>query len=334
MTRSFLWRKNMNKKHGLFIGFAVVLTAIFTFTNCASSATPKNATGVFNLESKMVTLNNGIQMPILGLGTFMLTPEQAENSVYSALTTGVRLIDAANSYMNERGVGRGIKRSGVPREDIFLVTKIWPTDYEDAARAISDTLARLDLEYIDLLLLHQPYGNYMAGYQALETAVREGKVRSIGLSNFNEEKFTEIMTIATITPALLQVESNPFFHQAVMREFLKPYGTVLNAWFPLGGRENTQTLFNNEIISSIARAHGKTSAQVILRWHLQVGNIAIPGSSNPNHIRENFTIFDFHLTDEEMQRISTLDRGHGVFEFTDEMGERFLSFPMNFNDQE
>jgi len=293
--------------------------------------------GAFNLEKGTVTLNNGVVMPALGLGTFTLSPAQTEESVYNALITGVRLIDTANAYMNERAVGRGIKRSGVPREDIFITTKLWPSGYEDAAKAIDETLTRLDLEYIDLLLLHQPFGNYTEGYRAMEIALKEGKIRSIGLSNFFEERFDEIMNIATIPPAVLQIELNPFVHQSEMREYIKPYGTVLNAWFPLGGRGNTQTMFNNEIIAAIAQAHGKTSAQVVLRWHLQAGSIAIPGSSNANHIRENFSIFDFELTDEEMHRIKTLDRGQGSFEFRNLDGDaRFSSFtaPRDFNDQE
>jgi len=311
--------------------FAVIM-CITMLSACKS--VNKNFEVVFNLERKTVTLNNGIEMPILGLGTFTLTPAQAEESVYNALITGVRLIDTANAYMNERAVGRGVRRSGIPREEVFITTKLWPPDYGDAARAIDETLARLDLGYIDLLLLHQPYGNYTAAYQAMENAVREGKVRAIGLSNFYEEKFSEIMNIATITPAVLQVESNPFFHQSVMREFLKPHGTVIMSWFPLGGRGNTQTLFNNEIISSIARTHGKTSAQVILRWHLQIESVAIPGSSNANHIRENFDIFGFQLTDEEMQRLKTLDRGHGSYDFSTADGERFLNMRIDFNSQE
>jgi diketogulonate reductase-like aldo/keto reductase len=239
--------------------------------------------------------------------------------------------------MNERAVGRGIKRAGVPREEIFITTKLWPSDYEDVDRAIDDTIARLDMAYIDLLLLHQPFGNYAAAYQAMEIAVREGKVRSIGLSNFYEEKFDDIMSAATIPPAVLQIESNPYYHQAEMREYVKLYGTVLNAWFPLGGHSPTQqSLFENETIVEIAKAHERTAAQVILRWHLQIGNITIPGSSNAAHIRENFDIFDFALTAEEMQRLRALDTGAGIMDFrTMDEEPLFSSFtaPINFNDQ-
>jgi diketogulonate reductase-like aldo/keto reductase len=326
---------------------AVFGMAVLLFFGCgtsnkavANSASDDGAS--FDFASRTVTLNNGIEMPILGLGTYRLTPAQTEESVYHALTDGYRLIDTANGYMNERAVGRGIQRSGVPREEIFITTKLWPSDYEDVERAIDDTLARLNVEYIDLLLLHQPYGNVVEGYKGMEAAVRQGKVRAIGLANFYERRFDEIMSIATIPPAVLQNESNPYVQQAGMREYVKPYGTVMMAWFPLGGRvdgrNNTQTrLFNDETITSIAAAHNKAPVQVILRWHLQRGNIAIPGSSNPAHILENISIFDFELTDEEMQRMSALDTGTPSFDFSnagDEMN--FGSFRPNtdFNDQE
>jgi diketogulonate reductase-like aldo/keto reductase len=318
-----------------------LIVVLSLMAGCAGGPTRSNSgsntDNTFDLERGTVTLNNGIEMPILGLGTYRLTPEQTEESVYNALTTGFRLIDTANAYMNERAVGRGIKRAGVPRDEIFITTKLWPSDYEDVDRAIDDTLARLDLQYIDLLLLHQPYGNYVEAYQAMENSVREGKVRAIGLSNFYQVKFDRVMSVATILPAVLQNERNPYYQQAEMREHIIPYGTVLMDWYPLGGRSPTQqSLFDNETIVEIAQAHGKTPAQVILRWHLQSGGIAIPGSSNADHIRENFDIFDFALTDEEMQRLRSLDTGAGAFDFssTDDEPE-FGSFnlPRDFNDQ-
>jgi diketogulonate reductase-like aldo/keto reductase len=325
----------------VFFGMAFLLFFSCSTSDKAVVSPAANDGASFDFRSRTVTLNNGIKMPILGLGTYRLTPAQAEESVYHALTDGYRLIDTANGYMNERAVGRGIQRAGVPREELFITTKLWPSDYRDVERAIDDTLARLNLEYIDLLLLHQPYGNIVEGYRGLEAAVRQGKVRSIGVSNFYEKKFDEIMSIATIPPAVLQVESNPYYHQAVMREYVKPYGTVLNAWFPLGGRvderNNTHTrLFNEETIVEIASAHNKTPAQVILRWHLQIGNIAIPGSSNPNHILENIEIFDFELTEEDMRILSTLDTGSGSYDFSNVDDQpNFSSFrAVNFNDQE
>jgi diketogulonate reductase-like aldo/keto reductase len=330
-----------------FLGLTVFGMAVLLIFGCSTS---KNAVvssaahdgASFNFESRTVTLNNGIEMPILGLGTYRLTPVQTEESVYHALTDGYRLIDTANGYMNERAVGRGIQRSGVPREEIFITTKLWPSDYEDVERAIGDTLARLNVEYIDLLLLHQPYGNVVEGYKGMEAAVRQGKVRAIGLANFYERRFDEIMSIATIPLAVLQNESNPYVQQAVMREYVKPYGTALMAWFPLGGRvdgrNKTQTrLFNDETIVAIAATYNKTPAQVILRWHLQRGNITIPGSSNPAHILENISIFDFELTDEEMRRMSVPHKGTPSIDFSnagDEMDFGSFRPNTNFHDQE
>ncbi|MDR0662631.1 MAG: aldo/keto reductase [Spirochaetaceae bacterium] len=329
--------------------FSVIFgMAVLLFLGCGTSnkavVNPAvNGGPAFDFTSRTVTLNNGIKMPILGIGTYRLTPEEDEESVYLALTDGYRLIDTANVYMNERAVGRGIQRSGVPREEIFVTTKLLPSDYENVDKAIDDTLARLNLEYIDLLLLHQSFGNYVEGYKGLEKAVADGKVRSIGVCNIYEERFDEIIKIATIPPAILQNETNPFVQQSEMREHVRPYGTILMSWFPLGGRvdnfNNTQTrLFNNETIVEIAEAHGKTPAQVILRWHLQSGNIAIPGSRSADHILENISIFDFELSAAEMQKMSALDTGILSLDFRNNIDEisNFLSpnVPMDFNAQE
>ncbi len=268
----------------------------------------------FDLEKGTVRLNNGIEMPILGIGTFRLSDEQAENSVYWALRDGYRLIDTARIYGNEVGVGRGIQRAidegFVTREEIFVTTKMWTDDYDDGDSAIENSLNRLGLDYIDLMILHHSApGSDVEAYQAMERAVEDGKLRSIGLSNYyTPEDFDRLVEATTIVPVLLQNETHPYHQSMEMKEHLKKYGTVMESWFPLGGRGNTQTLFNNETIVSIAEAHGKTSAQIILRWHLQAGNIAIPGSSNEDHIQENYEIFDFELSEEEMQRMSDLDR--------------------------
>lgn len=278
-------------------------------------AAEETQTNAFNLETRTVLLNNGIEMPILGIGTFTLTNEQASDSVFWALSDGYHLIDTAAAYNNEEGVGDGIRRAleagVVEREDIFLTTKLWPSAYN--MEGIDASLERLGVDYIDLLLLHQPIGDYIAGYQAMEQAVAQGKVRAIGLSNFRPNLFDEIMEIATITPAVNQVETHPYYHEVEMMEYLKQYGTVLEAWYPLGGRGNTQTMFADETISAIAAAHGKSSAQIILRWHLQAGHIAIPGSNNPDHILENISIFDFELTDEEMAAMTAIDRNDPFF---------------------
>lgn len=268
----------------------------------------------FDIERGTVMLNSGYEMPILGIGTYMLSTSEAENSVYWALRDGYRLIDTARIYGNEVGVGRGIQRAideGIcTREEIFVTTKMWTADYNDGENAIQASLDRLGLDYIDLMILHhsQPT-NDIAAYQAMEQAVTEGKLRSIGLSNYYDtEDFDRVVNSTIITPALLQNETHPYHQSGEMKEHIAQYGTVLESWYPLGGRGNTATLFNDETISAIAQAHNKTSAQVILRWHLQSGQIAIPGSSNEAHIEENFEIFDFELTDDEMQRMADLEK--------------------------
>lgn len=280
----------------------------------ASEENDTSEAPVFDLENGTVMLNSGYEMPILGIGTFRLSGSEAENSVYWALRDGYRLIDTARIYGNEADVGRGIQRAIdegiVTREEIFVTTKMWTDDFDNGAEAVDASLERLGLDYIDLMILHhsQPR-NDVAAYQAMEQAVSEGKLRSIGLSNYyTPEDFDRLVNATSIVPALLQNETHPYHQSVEMKEHLQQYGTVMESWFPLGGRGNTQTLFDDETISGIAQAHGKTSAQVILRWHLQAGNIAIPGSSNEDHIQENFEIFDFELTDGEMQEMTALDR--------------------------
>ena len=270
----------------------------------------------FDLQKGTVTLNNGIEMPILGIGTFSLSDSDAEESVYWALKDGFRLIDTARIYGNEAGVGRAIKRAieegFVTREEIFVTTKMWTSDYDNGDAAVNASLARLGLDYIDLMILHhsQPRNDIRA-YQAMEKAVQDGRLRSIGLSNYYEpDDFDRVVNAVTIVPALLQNETHPYHQSTEMKAHIAQYGTVMESWFPLGGRGNTQTLFNDPVIAGIAAAHGKSSAQVILRWHLQAGNIAIPGSHNEKHIQENFEIFDFELTDEEMRQMTALDKNN------------------------
>ena len=270
----------------------------------------------FDLQNGTVTLNNGIEMPILGIGTFALSDSDAEESVYWALKDGFRLIDTARIYGNEAGVGRAIRRAieegFVTREEIFVTTKMWTSDYDNGDAAVNASLARLGLDYIDLMILHhsQPRNDIRA-YQAMEKAVQDGRLRSIGLSNYYEpDDFDRVVNAVTIVPALLQNETHPYHQSTEMKEHIAHYGTVMESWFPLGGRGNTQTLFNDSVIAGIAAAHGKSSAQVILRWHLQAGNIAIPGSHNEKHIQENFEIFDFELTDEEMNQMTALDKNN------------------------
>ena len=269
---------------------------------------------VFDLQKGTVTLNNGIEMPILGIGTFALSDSDAEESVYWALKDGFRLIDTARIYGDEAGVGRAIKRAidegFVTREEIFVTTKMWTTDYDNGDAAINASLERLGLDYIDLMILHhsQP-SNDIKAYQAMEKAVEDGRLRSIGLSNYYDpDDFDRVVNAVTIVPALLQNETHPYHQSTEMKEHIAQYGTVMESWFPLGGRGHTQELFDDPTIAGIAAAHSKSSAQIILRWHLQAGNIAIPGSHNEKHIQENFEIFDFDLSDEEMAQITALDK--------------------------
>lgn len=255
--------------------------------------------------NEKVILNNGVEMPSVGLGTFLMKPKEAEEAVYNALTSGHRLIDTANAYMNERAVGRGMKRSGLKREDIFLETKLWPTVYSKAT-AIDETLERLDTDYIDLLLLHQPTADYKAAYQIMEEAVKVGKVRAIGLSNFEGEPLQEILKICEIKPAVIQVEAHPYYPQNKLKDILKEHDIKIQAWYPLG--HGDRTLLEEPLWSELAEKYGKTNAQIILRWHVQSGNIIIPGSKNPEHIKDNADIFDFALTNEEMQKIAKLNK--------------------------
>ena len=263
-----------------------------------------------------LTLNNGSKMPMAGIGVFMMSPAEAEAAVESALKSGVRLIDTANGYMNESGTGRGIKKSGVDREDIFLVTKLWPTVYEKET-AIEETLKRLDTDYIDLLFLHQPTDNWREGYKNIEKAYKEGKVKAIGLSNFPEELLREAIETMEIKPHVVQVEAHPYFPQTELKKILAETGMGLMAWYPLG--HGDKNLVNEPIFTELAAKYGKSNAQIILRWHIQSGNVVIPGSKNPDHIRENFDIFDFALTDEEMAEIAKVDKGMRYYTATPDL---------------
>ena len=251
------------------------------------------------------TLNNGIKMPMAGIGVFMMSPAEAETAVETALKSGVRLIDTANGYMNESGTGRGIKKSGVEREEIFLVTKLWPTVYEKET-AVDETLKRLGTDYIDLLFLHQPTDNWREGYRQIEKAYKEGKVKAIGLSNFPDELLKEAIDTMEIKPQVVQVEAHPYFPQ-----------TGLMAWYPLG--HGDKALIGEPVFGELAAKYGKSNAQIILRWHVQSGNIVIPGSKNPDHIRDNFDIFDFELTDEDMEKIAGVDKNVRYYTATPEM---------------
>lgn len=271
-------------------------------------------------EQMTLKLNNGAVMPMAGIGTFLLSPDEAEASCVSALANGYRLIDTANAYVNERAVGRAMKKSGLRREEIFLETKLWPTFYEQAD-AVDKTLARLDTGYIDLLLIHQPAGNYIAGYRLMEKACREGKVRAIGLSNFNEPQIKEILSICEVKPAILQTEVHPYSQEKELREYLASEGMAVQAWYPLG--HGDKTLIEEPVFSRLARKYGKSNAQIILRWHIQSGIVVIPGSKNPAHIKDNFAFFDFALTAEEMSEIAALDKNKRYYTSTPELLKKY-----------
>ena len=266
------------------------------------------------------TLNNGIKMPMAGIGTFLLTPDEAEASVLSALQCGYRLIDTANAYVNEKAVGRAMRKFRIPRDEIFLETKLWPSFYEQED-AVEKTLQRLETDYIDLLLIHQPAGNYVAGYRLMEKAYKEGKVRAIGLSNFTPEQVQEILDICEVKPAVLQTEVHPYSQEKELKAFLDKEGIVIQAWYPLG--HGDKALIQEPLFTEFGKKYGKSNAQIILRWHIQAGNIVIPGSKNPAHIKDNFNLFDFALTDDEMAKITALDKQKRYYTSTPEMLKKY-----------
>lgn len=271
---------------------------------------------------KYATLNNGVKMPMAGLGTFLLTPDEAEASTLSALKNGVELIDTANAYCNEKAVGRAIKASGLPREQVFLETKLWPSFYEQED-AVEKTLERLGTDYIDLLLIHQPAGNYLAGYRQMEKAYKEGKVRAIGLSNFTAEQVQEILDKCEVKPAVLQTEVHPYDQEKKLKELLDKEGIYIQAWYPLG--HGDKTLLEEPLFTELGAKYGRSNAQIILRWHVQAGNIVIPGSKNPAHIKDNFNIFDFELTDDEMAKIAALDKNQRYYYSTPELLAKYVT---------
>lgn len=263
----------------------------------------------FNFESRTVTLNSGYKMPMLGLGTYSLSDEECYRSVTALLNAGGRLIDTAYIYHNEASVGRAIRDSDVPREEIFVITKLYPSQFENAEAAIEEALEKMDIGYIDMMLLHHPGEGDVEAYLAMEKAVAEGKIRSIGLSNWYVAELEKFLPQVNITPALVQNEIHPYYQENDVIPYIQGLGIVVQGWYPFGGRGHTAELLGNEVISAIANAHSVTSAQVILRWNLQKGVVVIPGSSNPGHIRENLDLFGFELTQDEMNRINALDRG-------------------------
>lgn len=274
-----------------------------------------------------IKLNNGIECPVIGIGTFMLKPTDAQNSVREALKMGYSLVDTANAYVNERAVGRGIKASGLKREDVFISTKLWPSEYENES-AVDETLERLGVDYVDLLYIHQPAGNWLAGYRQLEKAYKEGKAKSIGISNFEGKYIDELQHQWEIAPQFIQVEAHPYFTQKELRKTLDKYGIKLMSWYPLG--HGDKSLMEEPIFVKLGEKYGKSPAQIILRWHTQMGFVVIPGSKNVAHIKDNLDILDFTLTDDEMNEIATLDKDMRYYHRTDEQLNSFAAWRPEF----
>ncbi len=274
-----------------------------------------------------IKLNNGITCPVIGIGTYMLAPKDAQNSTREALKMGYSLVDTANAYVNERAVGRGVKESGLRREKVFISTKLWPSEYEND-NAVDETLERLGVDYVDLLYIHQPAGNWLAGYRQLEMAYKDGKAKSIGISNFEGKYIDELQHKWEIAPQFIQVEAHPYFTQKELRKTLDKYGIKLMSWYPLG--HGDKSLMKEPIFVKLGQKYGKSPAQVILRWHTQMGFVVIPGSKNVAHIKDNLDILDFTLTDEEMAEIATLDKDKRYYHRTDEQLNSFAAWRPEF----
>lgn len=260
---------------------------------------------------EFVTLNNGVKMPLEGFGVFQVPdPAVCEQAVLDAIATGYRLIDTAAAYMNEQAVGAAIQKCGVPREDLFITTKLWVQDasYEGAKQAIETSLRNLGLDYIDLYLIHQPMGDYIGAYRAMEEAYREGKLKAIGVCNFYPNRLADLCETVEVTPAVNQVELHPFFQQENALTLMKEYGVVPEAWGPFA--EGNHGIFTHPVLTEIGKQYGKTAAQVALRWNVQRGVVVIPKSIHKNRMEQNIDIWDFQLSEEDMAQIAKLDLGH------------------------
>ena len=309
----------MNKKIIYIIGVILVLVVIFIIVfllnkdegdNKKMENIKENVSNdiTFDFDTHTVLLNSGYKMPLNGIGTYSLTGDTCYNAISSALDSGVRLIDTAYMYNNEEKVGRAIRDSNVPREEIFVITKIYPTQYDNTEQAIEMALEKLDIGYIDMMILHHPGEGDVEAYKAMEKYVEQGKIRSLGLSNWYVEELEEFLPQVDIMPALVQNEIHPYYQENDVIPYIQSLGIVVQGWYPFGGRGHTSELLNDEVIVDIAKNHNVSAAQVILRWNLQKGVVVIPGSSNPEHIKENTELYDFELTIDEMNRINALDR--------------------------
>ncbi len=277
------------------------------------------------MNQTFITLNDGNKIPQFGIGVYQV-PEGIEsfNAVTQALNIGIRHIDTAHAYQNERSVGKAIKESTISREEIWVTTKLWPSEYGKGltSTAIDKMLERLNTHYIDLILLHQQFGDYIGAYKDMQKAVKDGRVKSIGLSNFESHRLEEVLEIADIKPSVLQVECHPYYQQNDLKKRIVQYGTVIESWYPIG--HGDKNLINEPLFTKLANKYNKTNVQIILRWHIQEGTIIFPRSTNPVHIRENFEIFDFELSKEEIEEIHQLDTGKRFFNMTLEEQEKNL----------
>ncbi|MEI0487703.1 aldo/keto reductase [Brachyspira intermedia] len=289
----------------IFISFLLIFITVLIFNNKAEA---NNMKGNFNFNTKTVKLNSGYEIPLNGIGTYSLLNDVCYNSILYALQNGVRLIDTAYIYNNEEEVGNAVRDSKINRKDIFIITKLYPNQYNNAEKAINDALKKLNVEYIDMMLLHHPGNNDVEAYKAIEKAIKEGKIRSVGLSNWYIKELKEFLPKINIMPALVQNEIHPYYQDTEVIEYIQSLGIAVQGWYPLGGRGHQKELLNDKVLKYIAAKYNKSVAQIILRWNLQRGVIVIPGSSNREHIIENTEIYDFELSDEDMKRISELNR--------------------------
>lgn len=275
-----------------------------------------------------VKLNNGIEMPILGYGVFLVDPKECERCVTDAINAGYRMIDTAQAYYNEEGVGEAIKKSGIKREEFFLVTKVWITNSgeEKAYKSIDESLKKLKTDYVDLILIHQPFGDYYGTYRAMQRAYMEGKARAIGVSNFFPDRYVDLCNFVEIKPMINQMETHVFQQQKVLREYMQKFGTRLMSWSPMARGENN--FFNNEILKSIGAKYGKTAAQTALRFLTQEGVIVIPKSTHKERMAENFNIFDFELSKEDMEILKNLDKGESLF--VNHYDPKFAEYIINY----
>ncbi len=289
----------------IFISFLFISITVLIFNNKAEA---NNMKGNFNFNTKTIKLNSGYEIPLNGIGTYSLLNDVCYNSILYALQNGVRLIDTAYIYNNEEEVGKAVRDSKINRKDIFIITKLYPNQYNDAEKAINDALKKLNVEYIDMMLLHHPGNNDVEAYKAIEKAIKEGKIRSVGLSNWYIKELKEFLPKINIMPALVQNEIHPYYQDTEVIEYIQSFGIAVQGWYPLGGRGHQKELLNDKVLKDIAAKYNKSVAQIILRWNLQRGVIVIPGSSNREHIIENTEIYDFELSDDDMKRISKLNR--------------------------